>query len=63
MPFDTDPLTPPTSLEQLKDLLSRAVRVHVKDGRYFEGTFLGVDGKRNLLLSDALESSRGMVVC
>lgn len=50
---------PREAVRELTGYISKMARVHVSDGRSFEGQFLGVDGHRNLLLSEALELSQG----
>ncbi|KAI9230788.1 MAG: hypothetical protein DHS80DRAFT_28481 [Piptocephalis tieghemiana] len=49
---------PREAVRELTGYISKMARVHVSDGRSFEGQFLGVDGHRNLLLSEALELSQ-----
>ncbi|RKP14696.1 hypothetical protein BJ684DRAFT_18912 [Piptocephalis cylindrospora] len=49
---------PRESVRELTGCISKMARVHISDGRSFEGQFLGVDGHQNLLLAEALECNQ-----
>ncbi|EMD41384.1 hypothetical protein CERSUDRAFT_128121 [Gelatoporia subvermispora B] len=49
------PTSQPESVQRLKSLLRKSVRVSINDGRIFVGTFAGTDKQLNILLVNADE--------
>lgn len=45
----------PNSVEQIKQLLGKLLRVSVTDGRVLEGEFLCLDRELNIILGNACE--------
>jgi small nuclear ribonucleoprotein (snRNP)-like protein len=65
MPESSSPTSPvptpsqtqstPTAIEQVRSLLQHILRVSIRDGRVFVGTFVGTDKPLNIILINADE--------